>query len=881
VIGETHGHYHVTERIGAGGMGEVYRATDTKLKRDVAIKVLPDEVAQDPDRLARFQREAELLASLNHPHIAAIHGLEEAEGKPLLILELVEGEDLKERLKRGKVPLDEALEIAKQIAEALEEAHAKSIVHRDLKPANVKTTPEGKVKILDFGLAKALAGGAAPGSSSDLSQSPTVARSGTQAGVILGTAAYMSPEQARGNAVDNRADIWAFGAVLFEMLTGEPLFAGETITDLLAAVVKEEPDWRRLPVETPASVRRLLERCLAKDPRRRLRDAGDALLELDEHATRDTGGIDPRPRAGVGLREVLAGSLVLLAVGIAGLAVQALMPGGPTRGPLQLSIPLAPLQLAGLFAVSPDGSLVVFRGRDEDGGGRLYVRALDEPAARGLPGTEDGWSPFFSPDGEWIAFFGDVGPLKKVPTNGGPVVTVTEGNFRDSRGMWTEDGWIVLTQPAVGRPGELLRVRSDGGALEPLTVSEDDALEFVSSVSKVADFNALLLTVGADRFANPDDAAVAIQSLETGDRHVLVPGGALPRHLANGHIVYYHSGRLVASRLDADGMRLVGTPIPLQGVTGEEDVAYFDVSPDGVLVFTSSRDEEQQARLAWTDRAGITTPLPFDVSRYEPRLSPDGTRVTTDERGLGDVWVWDLDRGTTTRISSAPGADETGTWSPDGLWIAWAGSRPGQKPALYRRRSDGSGPEERLWSDPRHFHVASWTPAGIVVTVDDPTTGWDVLLLDPDDPSEARPLLNATFNESSARVSPDGSLLAFVSDDTGRDEVYVQAFPEPRGKIQVSVDGGVQPVWRPGTREIIYRGSGKIMSVALGLGDPPGVPAPRPLFEDRLRGLRDGDHTAFAVDRDGRLLAIEVPSGTPLWGIRIVLDWMEAAGLRP
>jgi serine/threonine-protein kinase len=498
-----------------------------------------------------------------------------------------------------------------------------------------------------------------------------------------------------------------------------------------------------------------------------------------------------------------------------------------------------------------------------------------------LPGTEDGYGPFFSPDGRWVAFFSGnpESALKKVSANGGPVVTVTDGDFRNSRGTWTEDGWIVVTQ--TGRGGPLLRVRADGGLLEPLKVSDDDAQEFVRTVSKISGSRALLLTVGG---TNSDDVAVAIQSLETGERRVLAPGGSLPRHLANGHIVYSHAGRLMAGRLDAEKMQLVGTPVPLQAVTGEEDVVYFDVSPDGVLVFSSGRNEDQQARLAWTDRAGGTTPLPFDVSGYEPRLSPDGTRVTVDQQGWGDLWVWDLDRGTTTRLSSSePGVDETGTWSPDGRWIAWAGARAGQMrtTALYRRRSDGSGPEERLWSDERHFHVGSWSPAGIVVTVDDPNTDWDVLLLDPENASEARPLLNTSFSESSARVSPDGRLLAFVSDETGRDEVYVQAFPDSSGKVQVSVGGGVQPVWRPGTREIIYRGSGKIMSVTLGPGDPPAVPAPHALFDDRLAAPSTADHTAYAVHRDGRLLAFEAPEQASRRDLRIVLDWMEAAGLGP
>jgi dipeptidyl aminopeptidase/acylaminoacyl peptidase len=393
-------------------------------------------------------------------------------------------------------------------------------------------------------------------------------------------------------------------------------------------------------------------------------------------------------------------------------------------------------------------------------------------------------------------------------------------------------------------------------------------------VSNVSGSRALLLTV-----VSSDTAAAVIQSLETGERHVLAPGGVLPRHLASGHVVYRHAGRLMAGRLGAGAKELVGTPVPLQSVIGEEDVAGFDVSPNGVLVFVPRRGGGRPDRLAWTDRDGLTTPLSIDVAGTDPRLSPDGGRVALDQRG--DVWVLDLDRGTRTRISSAAGEDETGTWSPDGRWIAWAGMRPGEPRALFRRRSDGSGPEERLWSEERHFHVASWSPAGIVVTVSDLTTGWDVLLLDPDDASEARPLLNATFNESSARVSPDGRLVAFVSDETGRDEVYVQAFPEPRGKVQVSVAGGVQPVWRPGTREIVYRGSSKVMNVTLGPEDPPTVPAPHALFDDHLPFLRNADHAAYAVHRDGRLLAVEAPERAPRRDIRIVLDWMEAAGLRP
>ena len=569
----------------------------------------------------------------------------------------------------------------------------------------------------------------------------------------------------------------------------------------------------------------------------------------------------------------------VLAIATAGLALRSLLPGAGTRGPLQLSVPLAPAQLAGRsFAISPDGSTVAFPGEDGDGGRQLYVRALDEPVARGLPGTEDALAPFFSPDGHWVAFYVGNTLLKKVPVNGGPVLTVAEGNLRSSRGTWTEDGWIVVTQPTETHSSELLRVQADGGALEPVKGSGGGAQEHVRSVTKVWGHPALLLSIGRGE-ADPESVAVAVQSLETGERRVLAPGGVWPRYLASGHIVYEHSGRLIAGRLDAERMQITGMPVPLEVVTGDEDVDSFDLSPSGVLVFVSIPSDSQQARLAWTDRAGHTAPLAFDAVPRDPRLSPDGTRVAI---GGDDIWILDLDRGTRTRISSAVGEDETPTWSADGRWVAWAATRPKEARTLYRRRSDGSGPEERLWSDDRHFHVASRSQHGLVLTVQEPTTGWDVLLLDPDDPAEARPLLNATFNEHSARVSPDGRLIAFVSDETGQNEVYVRAFPDLGGKVQVSVGGGVQPVWRPGTREIVYRGSGQIMSVTLGAEDPPTVPAPRALMDDHFWGSgTGGDHTWYAVHGDGRLLVAEAPEQAPRREIRIVFDWMEAAGLRP
>jgi Tol biopolymer transport system component len=889
LIGQTLTHYRITATIGSGGMGEVYRATDTKLGRDVAIKVLPPEVAQDPERLARFEREAKLLASLNHPNIAAIHGLEETDGKPFLALELVEGEDLKEHLARGAVPVGEAMEIAAQIAEALEEAHGKGIVHRDLKPANVKLTPEGKVKVLDFGLAKAWGGDAGSGGSSvDLSQSPTLARTGTLAGVILGTAAYMSPEQASGKSVDKRADIWSFGVVLFEMLSGRQLFAGETASEVMAAVIKEEPSWERLPEGTPRSLDRLLRRCLRKKPRERLHDIGDARLEIEEARREVAAGpgderLAPSP-ARAPRRERLAwGLAAAMALAAVGLAVGWSSSRGPARGPLQLSVPLDPAGLDGRFALSPDGSRVAFVGREEKSDNLLYVRALGTPGARAFPGSGRAWNPFFSPDGQWIAFFDQVATLKKAPANGGPVVTVAKGNFRNSVGTWTDDGWIVLTQPVSSRPGELVRVRADGGPLEPLPTTKENVGEPVTSVSTIPGVRGLLLTVGLSGTA--DNGTVALQSFETGERRILAREGSQPRYVATGHIVYERAGGLMAQRLDAAGAMLVGSPIPLQPVTGEGGIAWFDVSPGGTLVFVLDRAGDFSASFGSGSapfvrmgRDGRTTPLAGEMasSGGDPRLSPDGRLLVMDH--LEDVWVGALERGTLTRISSAPGEDETGAWSPDGRWIAWAGSREGEKRSLFRRRSDGSGPEERLWSDARHFHVASWTAAGIVLTVDDEKTGWDVLLVDADGRGQARPLLNGTFNESSPRVSPDGRLLAFVSDETGRNQVYVESFPEASGKVQVSLDGGVQPVWRPGTRELVYRASGKIMSVTLGSESSPTVPAPRAVLDDRLPGLNEPDHTAFAVERDGSLLGVEEPKRPPIRSLRIALDWTAKMG---
>ncbi|HLE69052.1 MAG TPA: serine/threonine-protein kinase, partial [Vicinamibacteria bacterium] len=575
------GPYEIASPLGAGGMGEVFRARDTKLNRDVAIKVLPTAFAQDAERVARFRREAQLLASLNHPNIAAIYGLEESDGVLALALELVEGEDLAERLTRDAIPVDEAVAIAKQIAEGLEAAHEKGIVHRDLKPANLKLTKDGTVKILDFGLAKAYEG--EPTTDGALSQSPTMSRQMTEAGVIFGTAAYMSPEQARGGTVDKRADIWAFGVVLFEMLTGKRLFTGETVSDTLAAVLRQEIDWKALPASTPPGLRRLLERCLDRDAKKRLRDIGEARVALEERlGTRDT------VRTSSGMRAL---PWFLLAL-VSALALWALWRPAPQPAPpLRLSAELgAAASLAtdwGPAAIlSPDGRLLAFVASPGTGERPLlHLRRLEQLDAAPLAGTEGARDPFFSPDGEWIAFFAD-GKLKKVSVSGGAAVTLCDA--ADERGgTWAEDGTIFFT--AGGQPGVgLSRVSSAGGTPQTLTTPDAASQERTHRWPQaLPGGKAVLYTAGSTR-GNYEDASLVVHSLASDTRKVLHRGGYHGRYLPSGHLVFIHEGTLFAARLDLDRLELTGQPVPvLAGVSANPDNAgaQFAFSQDGTLVY--------------------------------------------------------------------------------------------------------------------------------------------------------------------------------------------------------------------------------------------------------------------------------------------------------
>ncbi len=827
------GPYEIGAPLGAGGMGEVYRARDTKLGRDVAIKILPAAFAQDAERVARFRREAHVLASLNHPNIAAIHGLEESEGVLALALELVEGEDLALRLKRGAIPVDEALAIAKQLAEGLEAAHEKGIVHRDLKPANVKITQDGTVKILDFGLAKAYEGAAA-NSNSGLSQSPTLSRPMTEAGLILGTAAYMSPEQARGKPVDKRADIWAFGVVLWEMLTGKRLFSGDTVSDTLAAVLKTEPEWDAVPAGTPSSLRKLLRRCLVKDAKQRLHDIADARIEIenalggapDEAAAPIVDATAPPWRRAVpwALASALAAGFAVV------LALWSPWRPAPRSVPLRLSAELgAAASLSTDFGpaaiLSPDGRLLAFvASPGADRRPQLHLRRLEQLDAAPLAGTEGARDPFFSPDGEWIAFFAD-GKLKKVSVSGGAAVTLCDA-ADDRGGTWAEDGTIFFTPNAVGG---LSRVSSAGGTLQTLTTPDPASQDTHRWPQALPGGKAVLYTAGS-RLGNFEDASLVVHALEGDTTKVLHRGGYHGRYLPSGHLVFIHEDTLFAAPLDLDRLELTGQPVPaLAGVGSDPGTggAQFAFSRDGTFVYQRGEGLGLGLPIQWMDREGKLQPLRASPGvSYNNRFSADGRRLALDilEGKNRDVWVYEWGRDTLSRLTFDPGEDLAPEWTPDGRRIAFSSARADQAARnLYWQRADGTGEAERLTESENTQTPSSWHPSGKFLAFHElnPPTSWDILILPltGDETSGWKPgkptvFLNGPFFERQAAFSPDGRWLAYSSNESGRVEVYVRPFPCPGGKWQVSTAGGLLPTWSRSRRELFYRGEDERIMVA-------------------------------------------------------------------
>jgi Tol biopolymer transport system component len=831
------GPYEVLAPIGAGGMGEVLRARDPKLGREVAIKVLPAAFAQDAERVARFRREAQILASLNHSNIAAIYGLEEGEGTFALVMELVEGEDLAQRLKRGAIPEDEAIAIAKQIAEALEEAHERGIVHRDLKPANVKVTADGKVKVLDFGLAKAFA--ADPMASSgahDLSQSPTLATAaGTQAGVILGTAAYMSPEQARGKAVDRRTDIWAFGVVVFEMLTGRRLFAGETVSDVLAGVLKTDVDWNALPPGTPPVLRQVLERCLERNPRQRLQAIGEAraALEREPRATVTAPVSGPAtPGPGRGRNAVLA-VLVVAAVALAGAWIGRRTASPPQRT-LQASLPSPAGTTTGdSFALSPDARWLAFEAWDHKAGARaLWLRDFETGELTKLEGTAGAELPFWSPDGGQIGFFAG-GKLKRVAARGGAVQELAEAP--NPRGAtWGADGRIVLS--ASFREG-LSIVAANGGPLQPLTKLEAGEKSHRFPVFLPGGESLLFLAQSAEGGTRNDPSGIDLLDLRSGKRTRLVASNSSPLLDASaGALLFWRDGALLAQRFDASGGEISGEPVEVAASAAyNQNEQVLASAASGTLVYREGT-HGMLSRLIWVDRSGLGVQGVLEGgSGYEIAVSPDGKRLAiayhAPGQGGADIWIHDSQSGTSNRLTFEEGSEGLPVWSSDGVHIVYGSDRLNDG-TLFRRRADGGGAPEELGTTPAGIMPLAVSRDGSFVVVHQETaaTVRDVLRFDVST-RKLEPLVATPFLDDDAALTRDDRLLAYRSEQSGRSEIYVQSLGSEQGRWQISSEGGRRPRWRADGRELFFLAPpDRLMSVDVTPGPVPRFSAPRELF---------------------------------------------------
>ncbi|HEV2176476.1 MAG TPA: protein kinase [Terriglobia bacterium] len=908
------GPYEVAAPLGAGGMGEVYRARDTKLGRDVALKVLPAAFANDAERMARFEREAQVLASLNHPNIAAIYGLEESGGVRALVMELVEGETLAERLatparrdsvgeglhgppaqerehrKGAPLPLGEALPIARQITEALEAAHERGIIHRDLKPANIKITPEGAVKVLDFGLAKALDpqdSGANLANSPTLS--PTLSLAATQAGVILGTAAYMAPEQAKGKSVDRRADIWAFGCVLYELLAGQQAFEGETISDVLAAVIMKEPDWGRLAPATPSVIQKLVRRCLQKDPKQRLQAIGEARIAIEETLTSadvapgfSPAGADLKVGATAGEhRSPLQRALPWALVGLTSVALLVAVYAywRATRSspspPAELSLDIPSTRQLDTVAgpavvISPDGSRIAYVARTAQGKNQIYLRELDKPEAVPLEGAE-GLSPFFSPDGQWIGFYAN-GKIERISVFGGAPVEICSANG-DRGASWSEDGTIVLT-PALTAP--LVRVSATGGTPQPLTQLDAGRKEITQRWPEVLPGGKAVLFTAS---ANNDDFAhayVEAASLSSGQAKVLLDNAYFGRYLSSGYLVYVSGGTLFAIAFDAEHLKVTGTAMPvIQNIQADlgNGGAQFSSSRTGTAVYLTGQTLAAQATVALVDRKGAATPLvkqPGDY--YAPQFSPDGKQLALQVGG-GNTWIYDLARETMTPLTFPPADCLNPVWTPDGKRVACYEANPA---AGGRNISwipaDGTGGLQQLTQASALPQLpGSWSPDGKTLAFfrlrAKSGTCCEIwtLPVNPDGtPGEPKPLLgqDSTGSFTTPRFSPDGHWLAYQSTESGPPQVYVVPYPGPGGKRQISIANGTFPEWSKTGHELFFTQGNPLAIVSVsysvqGNSFQPGIPTV--LFSGNFQ--RRDPYGSYDVAPDGNFAMLEAAGG--------------------
>jgi Tol biopolymer transport system component/tRNA A-37 threonylcarbamoyl transferase component Bud32 len=915
--GDTLGPYRVLARLGEGGMGEVYRARDTQLNRDVALKILPEVFSADHERLARFTREAQTLAALNHPNIAHIYGLDAASGSTrALVLELVEGEDLSVVIQRGAIPMEDALPIARQIAEALEAAHEFGIVHRDLKPANIKVRRDGTVKVLDFGLAKAMDPVEAGvqlrqnsgGQPSAADQSPTLTAAfaqgfggaGTQLGTIIGTAAYMAPEQARGKPVDKRADIWAFGVVLYEMLTGRRAFGGDDTSDVLAAVLRQEIDWKSLPADTPPRLRRLLERCLERDARARLRDIGEARVEIARIQAGDPGGpVGDTLSAGT-LADLARTRLGWITSAVLAIALAAAGWMLWTKRDQNPSIPPRPVRLvfdppsnlsfdsgmADSIAVSPDGRLLVFTGRSPDGQRHLWTQALESGEARPLPGTEDPLMPFWSPDSRSIGF-GSKGKHRRVDIAGGRPQVIANAP-RLSGGTWNREGTILFVPDF---NSGIARVSANGGDVK--TVTTPDARRGEASHRAP-----VFLRNGRQFLYNggkSGEREIWLGSLDSSDTRRLTSGG--DARSVPGWLVFIRDGSVVAQPFDDSRATLAGDPIPI-GVAGPAEIdVSLSVSDNGVLVF--KRPFTPEHRLSWFDRAGRKLgdvgPAVHVALSVSPRLSPDETRVVMQNREpeveRRGIWVHDLARAVSTRLSSRLG--QYPQWSPDGTRVAWLTRNDDEVVGIYEKRANGVGDESLLLKIGAQgggtTFPTDWSSDGrfLLYYARSERTRIDIWALPLFGDRKPYPVLNTEFDEHQGQLSPDGHWLAYRSDVDGSYEIYVRSFTA-EGKVgterqRISTGGGSQPRFRRDGRELFYLADdGWMMAVALTATATTFAPGPpKRLFKPRMLTRGFEPQFEYDVTRDGQRFLIgnilDGPEGTPPRPM-VILNW--AAGLK-
>jgi eukaryotic-like serine/threonine-protein kinase len=867
------GAYEITGAIGAGGMGEVYRARDTRLHRDVAVKVLPDILAADPERVSRFEREARALAALNHQHIAQIHGLEQSGSTLALIMELVDGEDLAAVIARGPLPVRESIVIATQIAAALEAAHGTGIIHRDLKPANIRISRSGAVKVLDFGLAKALDPVGGPGGAG--ASAPTITTASTRLGAVLGTAAYMAPEQAKGIAVDKRADVWAFGCVLYEMLTGRAPFPGATLTETIAAVLEREPTWAALPAQTPAALRVLLRRCLQKDAHRRLHDIADARIELEEISTDSPeAGAKPEPQSRPRGAAIAAAVTLLasLATGLAGWFLRPVPQAAETR--FELNTP--PTGRASL-AISPDGRTLAFVARSGNQY-QLWLRSLASSSARPLPGTEGGTRPFWSPDGRSIAFFADT-RLKRMDITGGSVKILTSQSAVPLGGTWNRDGTILF---ADNPGGPILRMSADGG--------EQTAATRVQAPQQRGHHYPQFLPDGRHFlfFVTGEARGVYVGELGKLDTKRLVDADTAPALAASGHLLFIRNDKLYAQRLDVDHGELTGDAV----VVDDEHVnarTTLTASAGGPIAYRTVPPGSAQRQFVWFDRSGqqIDKVIYPDGAALGPALSHDGRRIAV-YRYVGDnmdIWTYDISRRAWDRVTFDSGDDIYPLWSPDDRSIIFAGVRNAGPLRLYRKLLSAAPNTEELLLPSSDQPQASQTPLDL--SADGryllysnliPTRSPDIQALPLDGERKPFEVVRTDFNEGQAQFSPDGRWMAYQSDKTGRDEIYLRPFPGPGNEWRVSPEGGIQPRWNTSTELLYIAADDRLMAVPIRFSSDnktvdPG--APLGLFTTDVGSTATLKYRQqYMVAKDGQSFVmnsvIESGNASP---ITVILNW--------